>query len=223
MLLVPFWARFSSDVNLWENQVVALFCIKWDSSQSFPRVTLGLNLLHHFHGNQRPACECGCLLNPLLASFPSSVFPLIKNDLLPFALTHSRSHPPTFILCPHFLFQHPPNQIFKSSIQFFKNEDLLVIAWQWIDLFRQDQADFNGHGTLGKPKRNLPSSLASLINTLFENTGQPDQILYFHPFRESALWNPRSYFNIIYLCIFVCVWARERAYGWIITLLCIIE
>lgn len=101
-LLVPFSARFSSDVNLWENQVVVLFCIKWDSSQSFPRVTLGLNLLHHLHGNQRPASECGCLLNPLLASLPSSAFSVIKNDLPPFALTHSRSHTPTIILCPHF-------------------------------------------------------------------------------------------------------------------------
>lgn len=34
--LVPFWARFSSDVNLGENQVVALFCTERESSQSFP-------------------------------------------------------------------------------------------------------------------------------------------------------------------------------------------
>lgn len=95
-LLVPFWARFLSDVNLWENQVVALFCIKWDSRQSFPRVTLGLNLLHHLHGNLRPARECACLLNPLLASLLSSVFSVIKNDLPVFALTLALTYPLSF-------------------------------------------------------------------------------------------------------------------------------
>lgn len=86
-------ARFSSDVNLCKNQVVALFCIKWDSSQSFPRVTLSLNLLHHLHGNQRPASERrGCLLNPRLASPPCSVFSMIENHLPAVAPTHSCSH-----------------------------------------------------------------------------------------------------------------------------------
>lgn len=72
-----------------------------------------------------------CLRNPLLASLPSSVFSVIKNDLPPLALAYSLSYIPT-IICAHvflLLLQRLSNQVLKTLCPIKKkNEDALVMA-----------------------------------------------------------------------------------------------
>lgn len=121
--LVPFRARFSSDVNLWENQVVALLCMEWESSQSFPRVTLSLTLLQCLHGNQRLASKLSCLLNLPTPCF-SLLFSTVKNEPLFFYPPSLRPSILTLLYCFVLIFFFPCNSLsnllLKSSIQLKK-------------------------------------------------------------------------------------------------------
>lgn len=155
--------------------------MEWESSQSFPWVTLSLTLLQCLHGNQRLASKLRCLLNLPPPASPPSSFPQLRMSLFPFpSLSHSFSAFYSYFFFLQVLIQ-PAFKIIHPIKKMRRVSHCLTVV---IDLFRQDQADFNGHRSFGKPKWNLPSSLASLINTLFENFGQPHQIWHFHSLGE---------------------------------------